>query len=449
MALSQQTGLLDRKRAAHLLRRITFGPNKSEIDFFANYTVPDALNNLFQYTSKPAPPLDLKNNATWVNAPSTTVNSSDSLLQEYFKGWWLKQMLAQDVSGTDRLPFMVREKILFFLHTHLTTVQATVGNSRSLYFQNTLLRMYALDGAQPAEINLKELTKKISIDNAMLKLLDGRLNVKGDPNENYGRELIELYTIGKGLTGFIPGAGVIQGDYIYYTEKDVRAAALVLSGWDVDITFSTIDVDTVIPRGKAKLDNLGQATQHDNTIKQFSPRFGNATITPDPALLTGGLPTEASMMNEISQLVDLIYSQPECPKNICRKIYRFFVYHDIDQQLDDTIITDLADTFVTNGYKIEPVIRDLLGSQHFYEMMDTVIDNDKFGAIIKSPLEIITETINFFEYKLPDYSSQLDTFYKTTANLFGQMKSMNMDFMNPIDVAGFDAYHQYPLYNRA
>ena len=288
MALSQQTGTLGRKRAAHLLRRITFGPNKSDIDLFANYTVSVALNNLFQDTTIPEPPLDLKTNATWVNAPSTTANSSDSPLQEYFKGWWLKQMLGQDVSGTDRLPFMVRERILFFLHTHLTTVQATVGNSRSLYFQNTLLRMYALDGAQPAEINLKELTKKISIDNAMLKLLDGRLNVKGDPNENYSRELIELYSIGKGLSVFsIPP--VIKD--VNYTEKDVRSAALVLSGWDVDTTFLTIDTDTLIPRGKAKLNNVGQATQHDNTLKQFSASFGNATIAPDPTLLVGGLPT--------------------------------------------------------------------------------------------------------------------------------------------------------------
>ncbi len=448
MALAQQTGILGRKRAAHLLRRITFGPNKSDIDIFTNYSVADALDNLFQDTTMPDPPLDLKTNATWVNAPSTTANSSDSPLQEYFKGWWLKQMLGQDIAAADRIPFMVRERILFFLHTHLTTVQATVGNSRALYFQNVLLRTFALDGSKPAEINLKELTKKISVDNAMLVLLDGRLNVKGDPNENYGRELIELYSLGKGLTGYTAPSGT-QGDYIYYTETDVRAAALVLSGWDLDTTFANIDPDTLIPRGKVKANNVGQATQHDNTTKQFSARFGSATISPDPALLNGGLPTEASMIDEISQLIDLIYSQPECPKNICRKIYRFFVYHDIDQSLDDTIITDLAATFVSNGYKIEPVIRELLGSQHFYDMMDTLADNDKFGAIIKSPLEIITETLNFFEHKLPDYTSQLDDFYKTTATLFGYMKSMNMDFMNPIDVAGFDAYHQYPLYNRA
>lgn len=447
MALPQQSGILGRKRAAHLLRRITFGPNKADIDTFANYSVSDALDLLFKDTALPEPPVDLKTGVTWVNIPSTTANSSESPLQEYFKGWWLKQMLAQDVAVTDRLPFMVREKILFFIHTHLTIIQGTVSNSRSFYFQNALFRNFALDGNKPAEISLKELTKKISVDNAMLTLLDGKLNVKGDPNENYGRELIELYTLGKGLPGFVPNS-TTQGDYVYYTEKDVRSAAYVLSGWDTNLSFTSIDPDTLIPRGRAKVNGAGQATQHDNSTKKFSARFNNATITPDPTLLVGGLPTEASMIDEISQLIDLIYSLPECPKNICRKIYRFFVYHEIDQQLDDAIITDLAATFVANGYKIEPLIREILGSQHFFDMMDTSFDNDKFGALIKSPLELVTETLNFFEHKLPDYKTQLDAFYKTTAYLFAQMKSMNMDFMNPIDVAGYDPYHQYPIYNR-
>lgn len=447
MPLPQQSGILGRKRAAHLLRRITFGPNKAEIDAFTSYSVTQALDLLFQDTAYPLPPVDPKTNATWVDIPSTTANSSESPLQEYFKGWWLKQMLAQDVAESERLAFMVREKILFFIHTHLTIVQGTVNNSRAFYFQNALFRNYALDGSKPAEINLRELTKKISTDNAMLILLDGRQNVKGDPNENYSRELIELFTIGKGLPGFIPNS-TTPGDYIYYTEKDVRSAAYVLSGWDTNLSFTSIDPETLIPRGRAKSNGLGQATQHDNSTKTFSARFNNGTVIPDPTLLIGGLPTEESMIDEISQLIDLIYDQPECPKNICRKLYRFFVYHEIDQQLDDTIITDLAATFVANGYKIEPLIREILGSQHFFDMMDASSDNDKFGALIKSPLELITETLLFFEYKLPDYTSELSAFYKTTAYLFGHMKSMNMDFMNAIDVAGYDPYHQFPIYNR-
>ena len=448
MALVQFSGILERKRAAHLLRRITYGPNKEEIDTFSALTPAAALNVLFVDTTEPQPPIDLKTGATWVNTPSTAANSADGTLQEYFKGWWLKQMLAQNVSTTNRLPAMVREKILFFIHTHLTTIQEVVGNSRALYFQNVLFRKYALDGSKASAINLKELTKKVCVDNAMLILLDGRLNVKGDPNENFSRELIELYTIGKGLAGNTPPS-TTQGDYVYYTEEDVRAAALVMSGWDTNTTFTTLDTDTGLPRGKAKLNASNTASQHDNTTKQFSARFNNTTITPNPALLIGGLATEASMIDEISQLIDLIYSQAECPKNICRKIYRYFVYHDIDASIDAAIISELAATFVANGYKIEPVIRELLGSQHFYDLMDTDVNNDKFGAIIKSPLELITETLQFFEYTLPDYTSQLTEFYKTTDNLFGQLRIMGMNFMNPTDVSGFDAYHQYPMFNRA
>ncbi len=448
MALVQFSNTLGRKRAAHLLRRITFGPNKSDIDTFASYAPATALNLLFQDTTAPLPPIDLKTGATWVNAPSTAANSADSILQGYFKGWWLKQILAQDASDANRLSFMVREKIVFFIHTHLTTIQEVVGNSRALYFQNVLFRQYALDGNQPSTINLKELTKKVSIDNAMLILLDGKLNVKGDPNENYGRELIELYSLGKGLQGSVP-ASTTQGDYIYYTEADVRAAALVLSGWDTNTAFTTLDADTGLPRGKAKINASNVANEHDNTVKQFSARFNNATITPNPALLLSGLATEASMIDEISQLINLIYAQPECPKNICRKIYRFFVYHEIDATIDSTIISELANTFVAGGYKIEPVIKELLGSQHFYDLIDTDINNDKFGAIIKSPLELITETLQFFEYKLPSYTSQLDAYYKTANNLFEQLRIMGMAFMNPTDVSGFDAYHQYPMFNRA
>lgn len=448
MALVQFSGTLERKRAAHLLRRITFGPCKEEIDTYSSYTPATALNLLFRDIAEPLPPVDLKTGTTWVNKPSTAANSGDSTLQEYFKGWWFRQMLAQDVAAGDRLQAMVREKVLFFIHTHLTTIQEVVGNSRALYFQNALFRKYALDGNKASTINLKELTKKVSIDTAMLILLDGKLNVKGDPNENFGRELIELFTIGKGLPGSIPTT-TTQGDYIYYTEQDVRAAALIMSGWDTDTTFTTIDADTGLPRGKAKVNAANVAVQHDNSMKQFSGRFNNAAITPTPALLNGGLATEASMTDEISQLIDLLYAQPECARNICRKLYRFFVYHDIDATIDATIITELASTFTASNYKIEPVIRELLGSQHFYDLLDADVNNNKFGAIIKSPLELVTETLLFFEYTLPDYTSQLDAYYKTTDNLFNQLRIMGMNFLNPTDVSGFDAYHQYPMFNRA
>ncbi len=449
MPLTAFTGILGQKRASHLLRRVTFGATRAQIDSFSVLTPQQAINSLFNSSlSEPVAPIDPKTNLTWVDVVSTSANSKDSDLQEYFKHWWVGQMLALEVSAADRLAYMVREKIVYFLHTHFCAIQSVVASSRALYFQNVLFRKYALDATLPSTINFLELTKKVSVDNVMLILLDGRLNVKGDVNENYSRELLELYTIGKGLAGFV-SAGTTQGDYIHFTELDVREAAKVLSGYDVDYTFTSIDSDTLLPIGKIKLGANASAYAHDNTTKKFSFRFGNAEITPNPLLLSGTQPTALSMADELDQLIKLIYDQPETAKHICRKIYRFFVYHDIDTAIDDNVINEMAATFTSNGFKIEPVIKELLESTHFYDTNDSTLTNDQFGAIIKSPLELVTNTLTFFEYQLPSYTVDTVLYHKKMSTILGYLNDMGMNLMNPQDVAGYNAYHQFPLFNRA
>jgi uncharacterized protein (DUF1800 family) len=97
------------------------------------------------------------------------------------------------IPPSNYLAYATREKIVFFLHSVFTTIQSKVDNSRSLYFQNQLYRKFAFDKLLPIEFNIKTLIKKVSVDNAMLRLLDGNQNVNGSVNENYGRELQELY----------------------------------------------------------------------------------------------------------------------------------------------------------------------------------------------------------------------------------------------------------------
>jgi uncharacterized protein (DUF1800 family) len=289
------------------------------------------------------------------------------------------------VPPSNQLANATREKIVFFLHSVLTCIQSKVDNSRSLYFQNQLFRKFAFDKTLPIEFNFKELTKKVSVDNAMLRLLDGNLNVRGSVNENYGRELLELYSIGRGLEGTLPPA-TTPGDYFNFTEQDVRAAAQVLSGWELDTTFTSVDEDVdlyltgtqKLPRGKVR-GSTTNAGSHDNTVKQFSDRFGSATIQPDPLLLNGTDATEESALDEISQLIELIYAQPETARNFCRRVYRYFVYHEITQTIDDSIIAQMANTFISSGYKIQPVLEDLFQSQHFYDAAAGVTD-DNFGG---------------------------------------------------------------------
>jgi uncharacterized protein (DUF1800 family) len=445
MPLIPYSGVLGRKAAAHLLRRATFGANKQQIDQFSTLTATSAVNLLFQNTPLPQPPV-LPGGTSWVAQPPTETEDENEL-QRYFLSWWLGIILGSGVVPTDRLAFGTREKVTFFLHTHFTTIQEVVNNSRALYHQNTLLRRYAFDSAADPLLNILELTKKICIDNAMLVLLDGRLNVRGNPNENFARELLELYTIGKGLSGQVPTTGV-PGDYYYFTEQDVQAAAKVLSGYDFDDTFTTLDADTGIPRGKIKTGAGVLPNRHDNTDKQFSHRMGDAVIVPDPALLSGTQATEASMLDELDQLIHLIYDQPETARNICRKIYRFYVYHDITPTIESTVIEGMVSTLLASNYKIEPVIRELLQSRHFFDSADAIIDNDNYGSLIKSPLDLVAQTIHFFEYSFPDYQSDSAAFYEKAGYLIESIKNQGMNFLNPYDVAGYDAYHQFPLFNR-
>lgn len=453
MPLTPLTDQLGLKRAAHLLRRATFGASINDIKAYANLTPAVAVSQLFPSSlPDPLPPVDPVTGQAWGLIPPAGEEDGD--YQEYFKGWFIGQMMSSGIASNLSLPYAAREKIVLFLHTHFTAIQSKISNSRSLYFQNQLFRLYARDATAgvPPEINFKALTVKVSVDNAMLRLLDGDLNVKGSPNENYAREFLELYSIGRGLEGSLPPS-TVQGDYVLYTEADVQAAARVLSGWEVDEDFTTLDADTKLPRGRVR-GSATNASAHDNDPKQFSARLNNAVIQGT------GAATEASALDEIRQLVDLIYSKPETAKNICWKIYRFFVYatHTPETSLviDTNVITEMANTLVANNYKILPVIQELLKSKHFYDAVtdntaSTVTDmvDDNFGGIIKSPLDLVLGTYRFFGLQFPNMITQTEAFYKTTASIVRSLGLQGMKFYEPYDVAGYDAYHQYPIYHRS
>jgi uncharacterized protein (DUF1800 family) len=449
MPLAEYTGTLGYKRAAHLLHRASFGPTKEEIDNFATLTPTLAIAKLFQQPlPDPVLPIDPETGKEWCISGTTDANSGDSDLQEFFKGWFIGQMLSLGVNPTLSLAYSTREKVVFFIHTVLTAIQSKVDNSRSLYFENQLFRLFAFDKTAGVKFNFKELTKKASVDNTMLRLLDGNLNVKGSPNENYARELHELYTIGRGLEGTLPPI-TDPGDYFLYREQDVQAAAKVLSGWDIDTTYSNIDPDTLLPRGTVK-GSATNASGHDNDVKQFSDRFNNQTIQAKATLLSGTNATEASALDEISQLIDMIYSKPETARNICRRIYRFYVYHEITQSIDNTIIAEMATTFAANEFKLQPVLEELFKSQHFYEAAAGVND-DNFGGIIKSPTDLMVGTMRLFDIQaqMPNPVTGAKAFYEKTNELIRSLTDMGMHFYDPFDVAGYDAYHQYPIYHRS
>jgi len=180
---------------------------------------------------EPPPPIDPATGSDWVSPKPGPENNEEGILARYFIAWHLELMRNEQTN--------VREKIVWFLHTHLPVSVFKVEWSTPVYYQNKLYRHFAFG-------SFKTLFKKLLLDNAMLWYLDNTLNESEIPNENFAREMLELYTIGK-------GPQIAPGDYTNYTEEDVKAAARVLTGLKVDITLENYDPellpDTKIAQG--------------------------------------------------------------------------------------------------------------------------------------------------------------------------------------------------------
>ncbi len=461
MPLTPLSGPLGVKRAAHLLRRACTGASINDIETYAALTAQEAFDRLVRDDlPTPPEPVDRAGN-TWISEGPIL---EDVDYMGMVNAWMLGQMMSPGVDEAQKLSYAFRERIIFFFHTHFTTKKSKVRDSRDIYYQNALFRHYAFDrddnvvevenpdpdSPDPLPpitypVNFKQLTKKISVENAMLIFLDGRQNLAGNPNENYARELLELYSIGRGLEGNVP-QGDFEGDYVHYTEQDVQEGAKILSGFEEDDTFSNIDEETGLPRGVIRGDVT--ATQHENSVKTLSSRMGGAQVTPDPELLLGTQPTEESILDEISQWIDIIFDQPETAKHVGRKLYRFFIYHEITEEVQNGMVQDIADVFVSNDFKLIPTLEALFTSQEFYEG-NAGVGDDFFGSIIKSPLDLAVGFARNFNVPIPDPIENYDYFYDLIGNMMSAMGGQGMNYYEPFEVAGYSAYHQFPIYNRS
>ncbi|MFN0049197.1 MAG: DUF1800 family protein [Cytophagales bacterium] len=445
MALAKYNGTLGAKKAAHLLRRATFGPTKAAIESFASKTAPEAFTMLTATVAAPLPPSDVKTGISWLPKPNENTNSEGFDLDNFVKCWWLDQML----NSGDNLT----EKMVFLFHTFFPTIDSAVGNATSLYYQNALFRFYAFG-------NIKTLTKKICVDNAMLSLLDGRLNEVGLPNENFARELFELHTVGR-------GPQVSDTDFTNYTEADIQVAARILSGWTNDNDFGTIisdplnpsytsnvDVETGIPLGILKGNGIyasrHYASANPSTVSErtFSAAFGNKLIEHKSEDIVNGRATKESAKLQVDELVDMIFEQRATALNFCRKIYRYFVYWKITDEVETAVISSMADTFVANNFEILPVIKELFESEYFYDAQNAIETDNTHADIIKSPLELSLGVMRFFNVKAPLPTASLLDYYDFYGGLLGNLANQGISLYEPYDVAGYDAYYQEPDFNR-
>jgi uncharacterized protein (DUF1800 family) len=382
-------------QAAHLLRRTMFGATQADILATASQALDDVITQLLTDLPAPDPPLntnssdlDVPVGETWINAATNNYNTSRN---NSLKSWWIGLMLAQPVS--------LREKMTLFWHNHLVTETADVKDARQSYRYLALLRQYALG-------NFKDLVKQVTLDCAMLRYLNGNANTKASPNENYARELQELFTIGK-------GPEQAPGDYTNYTEQDVIAAARVLTGWrDSNTTFQAYFT----------------LSRHDTANKVFSSAYGGTVIT-----------GSSDGNQEIDALLAMIFAQPETAKCLCRKLYRWFVYYVIDDAVEANIIVPLADILRSNNYEIKPALSALFRSAHFFDSINT-------GCVIKNPVDFTVGLCRQFAVPFPAAAS-LTAQYNHWKYVRTQAGNMQQELGDPPNVAGWPAYYQVPQFH--
>lgn len=399
--LDPYTGPWDFEQAAHLLRRATFGPTYALIKKAIDLGLEGTIDKLFEDQPLPNPPTNyyyeedpnVPIGATWIDAPYSRTANYRQYRNRSFQAWILDLILKEELS--------IREKLSLFWHNHFAI--SNINDPRFLYRHITLLRTYAWG-------NFRNLIKEVTIDPSMLRFLNGNQNTRRAPNENYARELLELFTIGKGdLAG--------PGDYTTYTEEDVVQIARILTGWR-DRGYNTTNPEVSIGA-------FFRPNQHDTGDKQLSERFDKVIISD-------------AGENEYLNLIDIIFSKDEVARFISRKLYRWFIYYKIDADTEANVIEPMAQLIIDNDYEIKPAIVALLKSEHFFDILNV-------GPMIKNPLDFTYSTLKLFDITLPEESERKNDVLR---RMFNIPRNMEMVYFNPPDVAGWKAYYQEPAFYR-
>lgn len=388
--------------AAHLLRRCTFGATFQEIEDAVNAGMATSVNQLFS-PSLTDDPLAYDTAEQIVNLGETWVNAvypQDTTANQQTEGARMKSLGAWIAKNLNQENLTLTEKMLFFWQNHFGVTSS--GDARAMYQYLQLLRQHALG-------NVKQLVKDVSVDPCMLLFLNGSTNTVYSPNENYGRELLELFTVGK-------GPQLAAGDYSTFTEQDVAAAAKIFTGNIVQgVRSATLNqvTSTFMP------------ILHDNTTKTLSYHFANQSITGNGAM-------------EYADYIDVVFNQNDTALAICRKLYRYFVNYEITPWVEQNVIADMAQTFAANNFEIAPVLIELLSSEHFYDISVR-------GAIIKSPLEMLLTMLNTSETTA---NFDLQSTYQIYLSMYGLADQMGQAYAAPPSVAGWTAYYQAPAFYR-
>ncbi|MFM2171494.1 MAG: hypothetical protein RI957_1723 [Verrucomicrobiota bacterium] len=235
------------------------------------------------------------------------------------QGWWLDRMF--------RTQAPLREKMTLFWHDHFATSAQKVRESSLLFDQNVTFRKHALG-------NFKKLTRAMAKDPAMMLYLDLQTSKKGKPNENFAREVMELFTLGQGN----------------YTEEDIRQAARAFTGYDINRFMGTVS------HSKRNWDD------------------GEKTFLGQKGKFDG------------DGIIDVIFQQPQASRYVSMKLWEYFAF----ENPPETAVEDLAKTFREANFELVPLLREIFLSKEFYSA-------DCMSNQIKSPVQFFIQTLKQLE----------------------------------------------------
>jgi uncharacterized protein (DUF1800 family) len=398
--LSPYTGPWEDRQILHLLRRAMMGVPYTQFVAAKGMAGMSAIvDKLIE--DRPLPPKP----GPWVDAlyqPDRTITDPalkqidfqnkqrfNRILISSVSDWWLDLILKEDLS--------IREKMTLMWSNHFVTGWDVVNQMAFVYTYLVMLRRNALG-------NVKTFANEMAIDPAMLIYLNGaqstyRLN-KNNINENFARELMELFTLGI----FDPKTGENN-----YTETDIQEAAKALSGW--------------------------MPTQTAPFVGQFNPTFHY----PDDVTFFGDTGKFG-----VKEIIDRIFAKKggyNAAYFICQRIYETFVYYVPNPE----VVDKMAELLVASNWEIKPVMKALLESAHFY-------DAEVLGAQLKSPLELVGSVIREFNLKIPAYDGAEPPVARKDANQYNVYQDLNpthsyliqyagmslsQEILNPPNVAGW------------
>ncbi|HZT77950.1 MAG TPA: DUF1800 domain-containing protein [Vicinamibacterales bacterium] len=302
----------------HLLRRAGFGASSDDLAEYEPLSYSEAVDRLVNYEAIPDDVDSKIGQPGYVGTTSNGPFSPDTVINDARQRWLFRMIHSNRP---------LQEKMTLFWHNYFATGYSKVagaakadGGTTLMNGQIDFLRTNALG-------NLRDLLLGIAKDPAMLIWLDGDTNTKAKPQENFGRELMELFSRGVG----------------YYTEDDVYAAARVFTGWNLDKSFKFVF----------------NANAHETTAKTFSfPIYADGGRTIPARAASAGMQDGIDLINALAM-------HQETATRVVTKLYNYFVSETVTP--NPAFIAGLADTYLRNASAIQPVVAQILLSPQFQD----------------------------------------------------------------------------------